>query len=91
MAVIANIPWTTGIGNIIVSEPEPGTGDILVGSDANNDLDRQQSITYRTTYGSPQKQVTQLVKQSGIYEVLEASDGVLSDASDSDLWTLKEL
>lgn len=91
MAIIAQIPWNNGTGNIIISEPNEGTGNILIGSDVNNDLDRSQEITYRTTAGSPRAEVAQTVSQAGRYEELEASDGILSDASESDLWTLKQL
>jgi len=87
---VVSIPWNDGNGNIKVELTGVGSNIPSISSDTPNDnIDREQQITYRTTKGTPTKTKTQLIKQPGLYEVLEASDGILSDSTGSDIWVLK--
>jgi hypothetical protein len=75
MATVS-IPWQTGGGNIKVNLTGVGAGSPTVKSDTPNEgLDREQAISWQTTFGTPQKTVQQTVRQSGKREVFNASDG----------------
>ena len=84
------IPWTTGGGNITVTYGGAGNSASSVSSSQNEGIDRSQAVTFRTTAGTPQKSVQLTVKQIGPYEVLEASDGALTDTNNAPLWVLKQ-
>lgn len=60
------IAWNSGSGYITITYTGTGNESISVSSDANNLFeDRQQSVQFSTTNGSPQKAVSLLVKQKG--------------------------
>jgi hypothetical protein len=71
----ALIPWQTGDGNIAVNFTGAGNDSPTVQSDANEGLDREQTISWQTTDGTPQRNVSMTVRQSGLREVFNASDG----------------
>ena len=84
------IPWNDGNGNIVVVFTGMEDDDFSVSSDTTNDnIDRKKQIKVRTTKGFPERIRKLTVKQPGLYEPLEASDGILSDSTGSDIWALK--
>jgi hypothetical protein len=83
------IPWATGGGNITVTYGGVGNSTSSISSTANEGIDRLQIVTVQTSAGSPQKSVQLTVMQQGPYEVLEASDGALTDTNNDPLWVLK--
>lgn len=80
------IQWTDGNGNIVIEKTTEGAN---VSSDSiNDDVDRQQSITFKTIVGNATE--TRLVKQQGSLVYLADSDGVdLYDVNDIRLKGLK--
>lgn len=60
------IAWTTGSGNITLTYTGQGNGTILVSSSENDSFDdRSQSFNIVTTDGTPEQDVSILVKQKG--------------------------
>ena len=67
------VAWQEGEGNILVTEEQ-------VSSDtANESIDREQQITYRTTKGTDIRHV-RTVRQEGKRERFTASDGLMRRA-----------
>lgn len=67
------IPWTTGKGNIIVTNDG---GDVLISSDTTNDgVERSQIIIFRTTVGSVTKEF--IVIQKGNRVILRDNSGAI--------------
>lgn len=64
------IPWNDGNGNITVSEVN---GEILISSDTNSSVEREQTLTFRTLVGD--KTALLLVKQKGERVVLRDVNG----------------
>lgn len=65
------IPWNDGNGNITVSEVN---GEILISSDTNSSVEREQTLTFRTLVGD--KTALLLVKQNGERVVLRDVNGL---------------
>ena len=60
------IAWTTGSGKITLTYTGQGNDSISVSSSENDSFsDRSQSITIVTTAGSPEKNISVLIKQQG--------------------------
>lgn len=67
------IPWTTGKGNIIVTN---NGGDVLISSDTTNDgVQRSQIIIFRTIVGSVTKEL--IVIQKGNRVILRDNSGAI--------------
>lgn len=79
--VAKTIVWGTGEGNITLTYTGQGNGSASISSDINEGIDREQSIKVETTVGDDPKSEYVLVKQVGLREVFEPSDGefVLAD------------
>lgn len=75
------IEWGTGEGNITLTYTGQGNGSASISSDINEGIDREQSIKVETTVGDDPKSENVLVKQVGLREVFDPSDGefVLAD------------
>lgn len=85
------IPWSVGIGNIVVEPAEEGDDLFLTSSDTPNEgLDRAQEIRVYTTKGTPQKEIPRTVSQAGKYEIMEPADGPVVDASGAPMWVPKQ-
>lgn len=72
------IKWTTGDGNIVVSE---SGGDVLISSDTHHyGEDRTQRLTFRTTTGNAVAylDVTQKA-DSGLAVLIDSADAILQD------------
>ena len=69
------IKWNEGDGYITATYEGSGSGSAYVSSDINEGIDREQTITVETTYGNNPKSVGITVKQNGMRECLQASDG----------------
>lgn len=65
------IPWNDGNGNITVSEVN---GEILISSDTNSSVEREQTLTFRTLVSD--KTALLLVKQNGERVVLRDVNGL---------------
>lgn len=74
-----NIKWNEGDAHIVATYNGSGDGSITTTSDANEGIDREQTINVSTTDGA--KSVDVLVLQPGLREVFMASDGdfILAD------------
>lgn len=71
------IPWKIGSGNIIISE---ANGEILISSDTNSSVEREQLLTFRTLVGN--KTASLLVIQKGERVILRDVNGlVLRDSA----------
>ena len=74
------IPWNDGPGNIVLTYTGQGNDTVVVTSDTDNlGLERQQTITLKTTGGNASVQVT-IVQPTGM-RTLRASQVVLRDSS----------
>ena len=75
------IKWQEGDGYITATYEGSGNGQASISSDANEGIDRTQSITVETTYGNDPKSESIQVTQLGLREVFEPADGdfVLAD------------
>lgn len=75
------IKWNEGDGHITATYDGSGNGSAFISSDRNESVDREQDITVKTTAGANPKTETVRVKQIGLREVFNASDGafVLAD------------
>lgn len=72
------IKWTTGDGNIVVSE---SGGDVLVSSDTHHyGEDRTQRLTFRTTTGNAVAYIDVTQKaDSGLAVLIDSADAILQD------------
>lgn len=79
MATTKTIQWLEGDGAITATYNGSGDGAITIISDANEGIDREQTINVSTTDGN--KSVDILVQQTGLREAFMASDGdfILAD------------
>ena len=75
------IKWNEGDGYITATYEGSGSGSASISSDVNEGIDRMQSILVKTTKGNSPKTQAVSVKQLGMREVFEPSDGgfILSD------------
>lgn len=75
------IKWNEGEGYITATYTGSGSGSASIQSDLNEGVDREQSILVKTTKGNSSKTQSVSVKQLGMREVLNASDGafILAD------------
>lgn len=75
------IKWNEGEGYITLTYTGQGNGSASISSDGNEGIDREQSIKVETTAGEEPKRESILIKQVGLREVFEPSDGefVLAD------------
>ena len=85
-----NIPWITGKGNIVVDLAGSGDGPASFSSTENDDVDRSQEVTIKTTRGG-NVDVVRTVRQAGMREYLYDSLGeIMKDSDDVELKVLKE-
>ncbi len=93
MAIIAQIPWTNGNGYIVVETVanKPNTFAIS-SSTANDDIIREQTITFQTTNTKGLKASVKLnVKQLGYRELfITANDAVFTSSDSTKFKILKE-
>ena len=74
------IPWNDGPGNIVLTYTGQGNDTVVVTSDTDNlGLERQQTITLKTTGGNASAKVT-IVQPTGM-RTLRALQVVLRDSS----------
>lgn len=75
------LKWNEGDGYITATYNGSGNGSVSISSDINEGIDRQLTISVKTTQGANQKTKSVVVLQYGLREVLDASDGgfVLAD------------
>ena len=83
------IKWNEGEGYITATYEGSGNGSASVSSDINEGIDREQTITVKTTLGYEPKEVGVNVKQLGMREVFMASDGDFLLADDGTFNVLK--
>lgn len=77
----SKIKWNEGEGYITATYEGSGSGSAYISSDVNEGIDREQYIKVETTKGNEPKSIDVSVKQYGMREVFEPSDGefVLAD------------
>lgn len=85
----AKIKWNEGDGYITATYGGSGNGSAAIASDVNEGVDREQTITVKTTAGNEPKEVDVNVKQLGMREVFMASDGDFLLADDGTFNVLK--
>ena len=75
------IKWNEGEGYITATYEGSGSGSASISSDINEGIVREQSIKVETTKGNEPKSIDVSIKQYGMREVFEPSDGefVLAD------------
>lgn len=78
------IPWKIGSGNIIISE---ANGEILISSDTNSSVEREQLLTFRTLVGN--KTASLLVIQKGERVILRDADGLILRDNTQNILTAK--
>lgn len=75
MAVTVKIPWVEGGGHIVA---DLSVGKVTLSSDtANESVEREQVVTFRTTKGSPICSVSRTVRQAGQRIGLKDKDGAI--------------
>lgn len=78
------IPWKVGSGNIIISEED---GVLLISSDTNDDIEREQILTFQTDKGNAT--ATLLVRQKGTLVFLKDVNGEVLYDFDNDILKAK--
>ena len=74
------IKWNEGEGNIVATYTGSGNAPVSLTSEPNEGIDREQEITIQTTKGNNPKNISVVVKQTGLREIYETTDGfVLKD------------
>lgn len=71
------IPWRTGTGYITISE---ANGEILISSDANDGVEREQQLTFRTLTGNATATLT-VIQKGGRIVLRDSNMAVLRDSS----------
>lgn len=75
MAATVKIPWTEGGGHIVA---DLSVGKVALSSDtANEGVEREQVVIFRTTKGSPLCSVSRTVRQAGQRIGLKDKDGAI--------------
>ena len=75
MAATVKIPWEEGGGHIVA---DLSSDSVTLSSDtANEGMEREQVVTFRTTKGSPPCSVSRTVRQAGRRIGLKDKDGVI--------------
>ena len=75
MAATVKIPWEEGSGHIVA---DLSVGKVTLSSDtANEGVEREQVVTFRTTKGSPLCSVSRTVRQAGRRIGLKDKDGAI--------------
>lgn len=69
------IKWNEGEGYITTAYDGSGNGSASISTDANEGVDREQSVLVETTYGEPKDSESVLIRQAGLREVFGVSDG----------------
>ena len=80
--MITKIPWKEGGGNIVITTGSNYTVSVM--SDvANEGLDREQTVVFKTTKGNNQVSVSTTVSQEGKRQAFAVNEGrfILSDGS----------
>ena len=92
MATIAQIPWNTGSGEIIISSVQGKPNTFEISSTTNDEIEREQELTFTTTNSKGDKASTKLiVKQKGLRELFITADNQVFVTSDNENFTvLKE-
>lgn len=78
------IPWNVGNGNITISEVN---GKILISSDTNSGVEREQILTFRTLTGG--KTALLLVRQKGERVTLRDLNGLILRDNTQSILTAK--
>lgn len=75
------IKWNEGEGSFTATYDGSGNGSVVVSSDVNEGIDREQRITVETTEGNNPKSESVSIKQYGMREIFLPSDGdfILAD------------
>ena len=92
MAIIAQIPWSDGNGNIVISSVENKPNIFAISSSVvNEEIDREQEITFQTTNTKGAKASVKLkVKQLGKRELFITADNqIFVDSNDNNFAVLK--
>lgn len=92
MAIIAQIPWNDGNGNIIIESVNGKTNTFNISSSTiNDDIEREQELTFQTTNVKGKKASVKLkVKQIGQRELFITADNLtFIDANDNPFIVLK--
>lgn len=80
------IKWLQGDGNIVISE---NGGDVLISSDtANNGVEREQTLTFRTTTGNATASL--IVRQKGNRIILRDSNTLILRDNEGKTLTAKK-
>lgn len=83
------IKWQDSEGYITATYGGSGNGSAAISSSINESIDREQDITVKTTAGANPKTETVRVKQIGLREVFNASDGAFVPADGGTFNVLK--
>lgn len=83
--IIAQIPWTTGSGNIVISSVDNKPNTFAISSSTvNDDIEREQEITFQTTNVKGEKASVKLkVKQLGQRELFITADNKIFTTADN--------
>lgn len=92
MAIIAQIPWNEGSGNIIISSVENNSNIFSISSSTiNEEIEREQEITFQTTNEKGAKASVKLkVKQLGKRVLfITSNDLIFTDSENKNFAVLK--
>lgn len=84
------IKWNEGEGHITATYEGSGNGSVVVSSDVNEGIDREQRITVETTEGNNPKSESVSIKQYGMREIFLPSDGNFNLADSGTFNVLKK-
>lgn len=86
-----SIKWNSGDGSFTATYTGSGDGSVVVTSDRNEGIDREQAIKVQTTAGEPTREEFVAVRQLGLRERYITADGDVLCTSDGDVFgVLKE-
>ena len=79
MAIIAQIPWNTGNGNILIESIDGNKNTFKISSSTvNDDIEREQELIFQTTNTKGKKASVKLtVKQIGKRELFITTDNLI--------------
>ena len=80
------IKWNEGEGNIVATYTGNGNASISFASEANEGIDREQEIIIQTTEGNNPKNVSIVVKQTGLRETYIAKDDEVYVTADNEIY-----
>ena len=76
------IPWNVGEGNIVINGDS--SGNLLISSSLNEDVEREQILTFRSTTGNVTASLTVRQKGNSVY-FTDADDKFVIDSEDKDV------